>query len=127
LLVLVIVVASHVDQLAEPAQVDVALGERDPVSPGPEGQPGWFSVRGGAEDPAQSGGVAVERAAGRRGRIVAPDPVDQRLGRQRASGVDEQGRQHCALLGWSQIDQPTGDPQLDRPEQLPRDVSVGAA
>jgi hypothetical protein len=45
---------------------------------------------------------------------VVPDAVDERTGGHRPPGLDEQYRQHRALLGVPDVDRPAAVPQLDR-------------
>ena len=69
---------------AEPVQVDVVSGD-SPAGTRPARTPAAAAAHRRrprrAARPAQAGDVAVQRAAHGRGRVVAPDPVDQRLGR----------------------------------------------
>jgi hypothetical protein len=51
---------------------------------------------------AQVGDVALKRAPRRRGRVFAPDPVDQLLERNEAVRPEEQVHEHGALLGASE-------------------------
>jgi hypothetical protein len=98
----------------------VVSGEVHPVPAGSVLQRRrWLvAVDRAAQRPAQAGDVAVEGVAHRRGRPVTPDPVDQRLGRHGLVRVHEQGREHGALLGRTQVDGPAVEMQLNRAEQM---------
>jgi hypothetical protein len=65
-------------------------------------------------DPAQ---MRVEDVAGLGRRLVAPDPVDERLDGDRPPGSHRQRRQHGLLPGRADVQQPAGGQHLDLAEQ----------
>ena len=66
---------------------------------------------------AQAGDVHLQRGAGGLGRVVAPELVDQPLGRDDAVRLEQQQREHGALLARAEIQRDAVTVGLERPEQ----------
>jgi hypothetical protein len=58
------------------------------------------------EKPAYPAHVRIEDVARFDGWVIAPDPVDQSLDRNRATGVDRQHGQHSLLPGRTDVESP---------------------
>jgi hypothetical protein len=65
-------------------------------------------------DPAQ---VRVKDVAGLSRRIVAPDPVDKQLDRDRPPRLDRKRREHGLLPGRAEVEGPASGQYLDFPQQ----------
>jgi hypothetical protein len=70
-----------------------------------------------AEQLAQLRDVELHHLRCARRRLLAPQPLDQAIGRDRRVGPQRQHRQHRALLGGAQRDGPSVDAGLDQSEE----------
>ena len=65
----------------------------------------------------QVGDVELEHLRRARRRVLAPQALDQRVGRHRAAGPQGEHREHRPLLAGAQLDGPVTEPKLDRTQK----------
>ncbi len=84
--------AAALERALEAVEIELLLADDDAVT----AAGGLDPLR--AQRPAQPVHVDLERLDGRRGRRLAPEPVDQLLGRHHTPPIDEKQREQPALL-----------------------------
>ena len=77
---------------------------------------GSRGLRAGLERAAQLRDVGLQRVHRLRRRILAPQLVDQAIGRDDAVGRQQQADEHRALLSTAELQQPVVVADLERPE-----------
>jgi hypothetical protein len=101
----------------EAVQVHPARVEVQQITTGPGHDSGSLPAGLGLDEEApQPGEVAVQPRPHPGGRIVVPDPVDERFHRDRPAGVDRQRDQDGALPRRAQLHRPARHAQLHRAE-----------
>lgn len=94
----------------EAVEIELAVRDHQEIT----GRPGLHALP--AEQLAQVRDVHVQSLAGRHGRGLAPERVDQEICRDNPVRVQEQRRQQCPLLGPRDLDRPLAVAHLERPE-----------
>jgi len=98
-------VLAALDQAGESMKVDRVRIDLQDISRTSPGNPGGRVRRTRlTEKPAYPAHVRIEDVACFDGRLIAPDPVDESVDRNRATGVDRQRGKHGLLAGRTDVE-----------------------